>query len=123
MPLSKNLGRQAQGRDDDYYNSPNMDPRIGRTPSPGHPLNHGYQLEEAPPYSRMGGSPGPGRLDIPMGPGRHTPSDRLQAQPTVSPPHTLACFRWVGAERILLIWESAVLGGEHQQLLRTQREL
>lgn len=62
-----------------------MDPhRTGRSPSPGHPLNHGYQLEDAPapPYGRPAG---PGRLDIPMGPGsgRHTPSDRLQDQPTV----------------------------------------
>jgi chitin synthase len=84
MPLRK-TGLQGQGRDDDYYNSPNMDPhRIGRSPSPGHPLNHGYQLEDAPAY---GHQVGPGRLDIPMGPGtgRHTPSDRLQAQPTVSP--------------------------------------
>lgn len=72
------------GQDDDYFNSPTMDPQAGRTPSPGHPLNHGYQLEEpAPPYGRPSGSPGPGRLDIPMGPGRYMSSDRLQSQPTV----------------------------------------
>jgi chitin synthase len=63
-----------------------MNNRPGRTPSPGHPVNQGYQLEDTGPYGRPGGSPGPGRhnLEIPMGPGRHTPSDRLQAQPTVS---------------------------------------
>lgn len=68
-----------------------MDPRIGRTPSPGHPINHGYQLEDAPAYGRQySGSPGPGlhggNLDIPMGPGptgRMTPSDRMLPQPTV----------------------------------------
>ena len=61
-----------------------MNQHPGRTPSPGHPMNQGYQLEDAP-YGR--GSPAPGRpnLEIPMGPGRYgTPSDRLQAQPTVS---------------------------------------
>jgi chitin synthase len=49
-------------------------------------VNQGYQLEDAAPYGRPAGSPGPGRhnLEIPMGPGRYTPSDRLQAQPTYS---------------------------------------
>ncbi|PMD25345.1 glycosyltransferase family 2 protein [Hyaloscypha hepaticicola] len=63
-----------------------MSTRPGRAPSPGHPANQGYQLEDTGPYGRPGGSPGPGRhnLEIPMGPGRHTPSDRLQAQPTYS---------------------------------------
>ncbi|KAE9378105.1 glycosyltransferase family 2 protein [Stipitochalara longipes BDJ] len=63
-----------------------MNNRPGRTPSPGHPVNQGYQLEDAAPYGRPAGSPGPGRhnLEIPMGPGRYTPSDRLQAQPTYS---------------------------------------
>jgi chitin synthase len=56
------------------------DPR--RSPSPGHPLQQGYQLEDASPYGRPGLSPH--NLDIPMGPGRHTPSDRLQPQPSVS---------------------------------------
>jgi len=60
-------------------------PGPGRSPSPGHPLQ-GYQLEDNSPYGRHAASPGPGRpnLEIPMGPGRHTPSDQLQAQPTVS---------------------------------------
>ena len=63
-----------------------MDPRrpsaVGRTPSPGHPLQ-GYQLEDTayhparPPPIPLGGA-----LEIPTGPG--TPSDRLAAQPTVS---------------------------------------
>jgi chitin synthase len=63
-----------------------MQSRPGRSPSPGHPLQQGYQLEDSSPYGRPGGSPGPGRhnLEIPMGPGRHNPSDQLQAQPTVS---------------------------------------
>ncbi|KAK6839329.1 chitin synthase I [Apiospora arundinis] len=63
---------------DDYYD-PTMDNRMpmGRTPSPGHPLQHGYQLDDvpygqAPPYSHS-------NLDLPPagGPGRYTPSDRL----------------------------------------------
>jgi chitin synthase len=60
--------------------------RPGRTPSPGDPRMHGYQLEDPSPYGGQTASPGPGRhnLEIPMGPGRYgTPSDRLQAQPTV----------------------------------------
>ncbi|KAE8448115.1 hypothetical protein EG329_009880 [Mollisiaceae sp. DMI_Dod_QoI] len=55
----------------------------GRTPSPGHPLQ-GYQLEDASPYGRQGASPSRHNLEIPMGPGRHTPSDQLQAQPSYS---------------------------------------
>ncbi|KAI0847379.1 glycosyltransferase family 2 protein [Daldinia vernicosa] len=48
--------------------------RIGRTPSPGHPLQHGYQLDDVP----YGNHPAPAsNLDIPAGPGRFTPSDRL----------------------------------------------
>ncbi|KAH8602247.1 chitin synthase 2 [Bisporella sp. PMI_857] len=63
------------GHQDDYYN---MDNRPGRSPSPGQPLQQGYQLEDGP-YSRQQ------NLEIPMGPGRMgTPSDRLQAQPTYS---------------------------------------
>ncbi|KAI1778564.1 glycosyltransferase family 2 protein [Hypoxylon cercidicola] len=49
-----------------------MDNRMGRTPSPGHPLQHGYQLEDVP----YGHHPMPGNLD-PAGPGRYTPSDHL----------------------------------------------
>ncbi|KFY28642.1 hypothetical protein V493_02825 [Pseudogymnoascus sp. VKM F-4281 (FW-2241)] len=72
------LGPQGQGRNDDYE----MDPRNGRMNSPG--PNQGYHLNDDP-YGRQ--SPGPGRLDIPMGPGpggRRTPSDRLASQPTYS---------------------------------------
>ncbi|KAK2625023.1 hypothetical protein QTJ16_005392 [Diplocarpon rosae] len=75
------LDHPGQGQQDDYYN---MNQHPGRTPSPGHPLQHGYQLEDANPYGR--GSPAPSRhnIEIPMGPGRQTPSDRLLAQPTYS---------------------------------------
>jgi len=62
--------------DDDYYDG-RMDNRAHRTPSPGHPLQHGYQLEDNP-YSRP--PPPPGNLDIPMGPGRYSPGDSLQMQ-------------------------------------------
>lgn len=70
----------GQGHEDDYYNSS----MGGRTPSPGAPLSHGYQLEDTPSYhSNAPGAP----LHIPMGPGRvHTPSDNLLPQPTVSIP-------------------------------------
>ncbi|KAG9239628.1 chitin synthase 1 [Amylocarpus encephaloides] len=63
-----------------------MQNRPGRTPSPGDPRMHGYQLEDPAHYGRPGGSPAPGghNLEIPMGPGRYTPSDQLQAQPTYS---------------------------------------
>ncbi|KAI1087500.1 glycosyltransferase family 2 protein [Rostrohypoxylon terebratum] len=48
--------------------------RIGRTPSPGHPLQYGYQLDDVP----YGHHQAPvGNLDIPAGPGRYTPSDHL----------------------------------------------
>ncbi|OTB01188.1 glycosyltransferase family 2 protein [Hypoxylon sp. CI-4A] len=49
--------------------------RIGRTPSPGHPLQHGYQLDDVP----YGHHPAvASNLDIPAGPGRYTPgSDHL----------------------------------------------
>ena len=66
--------------DDDYYDH-RMDNRAHRTPSPGHPLQHGYQLEDNP-YSRP--PPPPGGLDIPMGPGRYSPGDSLQMQTAVS---------------------------------------
>ncbi|CAI0647326.1 unnamed protein product, partial [Colletotrichum noveboracense] len=75
---------------DDYYND-RMDPRYHRTPSPGQPLQHGYQLEDNPfngqyaanqpsqqhlddPYARQQ------HLDAPLPPpGRFgTPSDNLQ---------------------------------------------
>jgi chitin synthase len=54
-----------------------------RTPSPGHPLQHGYQLDDVPygqhpaqqpsPYSAQSHS----NLDIPSSAGRYTPSDVL----------------------------------------------
>jgi chitin synthase len=89
-----------------------MSTRPGRAPSPGHPASQGYQLEDAGPYGRPGGSPGPGRhnLEIPMGPGRHTPSDRLQAQPTVS-------FHPIDIRRIHADSISTVLCREYQQLI------
>lgn len=59
-----------------------MNERQGRTPSPGHPLQQGYHHEDTGPYGRPAQSPG--NLEIPMGPGRHTPSDRLQPQPSYS---------------------------------------
>jgi chitin synthase len=50
-----------------------MENRVHRTPSPGHPLQHGYHLEDNP----YGHSP----LDIPpQGPGRFSPGDSLQMQ-------------------------------------------
>lgn len=63
--------------DDDYYESHPMDNRVHRTPSPAHPLQHGYHLEDNP----YGHSP----LDIPpQGPGRFSPGDSLQMQMPVS---------------------------------------
>ena len=56
-----------------------MDRRAHRTPSPGHPLQHGYQLDDRP-YGQQ-------NLDIPMGPGpaRYgTPSDQLHIHAAVS---------------------------------------
>lgn len=53
-----------------------MENRAHRTPSPAHPLQHGYQLEDNP-Y----GHP---QLDIPIGPGRYSPGDALQMQTAVS---------------------------------------
>ncbi len=53
--------------------------RAHRTPSPGHPLQHGYQLEDNP-YVR----PPPQNLEIPPGPGRFSPADSLQMQTAVS---------------------------------------
>lgn len=50
-----------------------------RTPSPGHPLQHGYQLDDNP-Y----GQPNNPHLDIPMGPGRYSPGDSLHMQTAVS---------------------------------------
>ncbi|KAI9712210.1 MAG: hypothetical protein M1812_006945 [Candelaria pacifica] len=70
----------------DYHSPPPMDPRrpsaVGRTPSPGHPLQ-GYQLEDVAYHSARPPPVPLGRaLEIPTGPG--TPSDRLAAQPTYS---------------------------------------
>ncbi|KAI1763851.1 glycosyltransferase family 2 protein [Hypoxylon sp. FL1150] len=49
-----------------------MDNRMGRTPSPGHPLQHGYQMDDVP-YGHHLPS---GNLDS-AGSGGYTPSDRL----------------------------------------------
>ena len=73
----RQIDYSGHGHEDDYYNS-NMGNH--RTPSPGAPLNHVYQLEDGPYHSN---SPG-GNLQIPLGPPRvHTPSDNLVPQPTV----------------------------------------
>jgi chitin synthase len=76
MSTYNRLGSHS-GADDNYE----MDPRrpVGRTPSPGQPLQplRNYQLED-----RYASSPGP--LEIPMGP--HTAmasGDRLPLQPSV----------------------------------------
>ncbi|OTA93959.1 glycosyltransferase family 2 protein [Hypoxylon sp. CO27-5] len=47
---------------------------MGRTPSPGHPLQHGYQLDDVP-YGHHPASAS--NLNIPAGSGRYTPSDNL----------------------------------------------
>ncbi|KAH8893355.1 glycosyltransferase family 2 protein [Thozetella sp. PMI_491] len=64
--------------DDDYYdNRRPMDNRMHRTPSPGHPLQHGYQLDDNP-YGHSQGN-----LEIPMGPGPGrvpSPGDSLHMQ-------------------------------------------
>ncbi|KAI1418316.1 glycosyltransferase family 2 protein [Hypoxylon sp. FL1857] len=49
--------------------------RMARTPSPGHPMQHGYQLDDVP-YGHHPASAT--NLNIPAGPGRYTPSDQLQ---------------------------------------------
>ncbi|KAH8671532.1 glycosyltransferase family 2 protein [Xylariales sp. PMI_506] len=53
--------------------------RIGgaprRSPSPGHPLQHGYQLDDVP-YGQHAAMPTHPNLDIPTA-GRYTPSDHL----------------------------------------------
>lgn len=56
-----------------------MDNRAHRTPSPAHPLQHGYQLEDNP-YGHHSHS----QLDMPTGPGRYSPGDSLQMQTAVS---------------------------------------
>ncbi|PKS07734.1 hypothetical protein jhhlp_006342 [Lomentospora prolificans] len=51
-----------------------MDNRLHRTPSPGHPLQHGYQLDDNPYDDRHAT-----HLQMPSGPNRyHSPSDNLQ---------------------------------------------
>jgi chitin synthase len=58
-----------------------MDNRVHRTPSPGHPLQHGYHLEDNP-YGHHSQQ----NLDIPTGPARYpSPGDSLQMQTAVSP--------------------------------------
>ncbi|CAJ2502227.1 Uu.00g096210.m01.CDS01 [Anthostomella pinea] len=44
-----------------------------QTPPPGHPAQHGYQLDDIP----YGQHPAASNLDIPGGPGRYTPGDQL----------------------------------------------
>lgn len=65
-----------------------MDPRAHRTPSPGHPLQHGYQLDDNP----YGQHINPSYSEMPMGPGMAppppgrfgTPADSLHMQTAVS---------------------------------------
>ncbi|EPE28597.1 Nucleotide-diphospho-sugar transferase [Glarea lozoyensis ATCC 20868] len=79
------LDRPGFGHHEDSYDMANTRPN--RTPSPGDPRMHGYQLEDPSPYGGASNAPAPGahNLEIPMGPGRYgTPSDRLQVQPTYS---------------------------------------
>ena len=56
--------------------------RIHRTPSPGQPLQHGYQLDDVS-YGQHG--PSHSTLDIPAGPGTYTPSDVLP----LNAPHSM----------------------------------
>lgn len=68
--------------DDGYYD--HMDPRAHRTPSPGNPLQHGYQLDDNP----HGNFPPSQGLDVQspgMNQGRFSPGDALQMQMAVSP--------------------------------------
>lgn len=59
-----------------------MDPRAHRTPSPGHPLQHGYQLDDNP-YQH----PLPPAGMSHMGPGRtYSPADSLHMQTAVGTP-------------------------------------
>ncbi|KUI74418.1 Chitin synthase 3 [Cytospora mali] len=64
--------------DDEYYDNHVMDPRAHRTPSPGHPLQQGYQLDDNP-YGQH-----PSQLQMPLGPpaiGRtYSPADTLHMQ-------------------------------------------
>lgn len=70
-----------------------MDPRAGRSPSPGHPLES-YALHDnpythdEPLHMPMGPGPRPGVSPMPG-----TPSDRLQSQPTVSMIRLLTSMR------------------------------
>lgn len=89
--------------DDDYYNDPHyngrdrndrneaMDQHRGayRTPSPGDPLQHGYQLDDNP-YGHHQASQS--RLDMPAPPDHRfgTPSDQLNLNAPVSPSCPLA---------------------------------
>ncbi|KAK3351829.1 chitin synthase 3 [Neurospora tetraspora] len=50
-----------------------MDPRMHREPSPAHPIQPGYQLEDNPYHHQQG-------FDIPAGPGRYSPGDALHIQ-------------------------------------------
>ena len=63
-----------------------MDPHAHRTPSPGHPLQHGYQLDDNP----YGQNPSASHLQMPLGPpgiGRtYSPADSLHMQTAVSQP-------------------------------------
>ncbi|KAK0636304.1 chitin synthase 3 [Bombardia bombarda] len=73
-----NSNPSRQSLDDDYYEAHPMDNRAHRTPSPGHPLQQGYHLEDNPyGYAQQ---PHQQQLDIPAGPGRYSPGDALQMQ-------------------------------------------
>ncbi|KAI4844236.1 hypothetical protein E4T44_06305, partial [Aureobasidium sp. EXF-8845] len=83
-------GRHSPDEDEAYgaqSQNPFMDPRAGRSPSPGHPLES-YALHDnpythdEPLHMPMGPGPRPGASPMPG-----TGSDRLQAQPTFSVEH------------------------------------
>lgn len=84
-------GRHSPDEDDEHYGAqsqnPFMDPRAGRSPSPGHPLES-YALHDnpythdEPLHMPMGPGPRPGASPMPG-----TPSDRLHPQPTFSVEH------------------------------------
>ncbi|CAC9886662.1 unnamed protein product [Aureobasidium pullulans] len=83
-------GRHSPDEDEAYgaqSQNPFMDPRAGRSPSPGHPLES-YALHDnpythdEPLHMPMGPGPRPGVSPMPG-----TPSDRLQSQPTFSVEH------------------------------------
>lgn len=88
-----------------------MDPRMHRNPSPGHPLQHGYQLDDNPYGSHQ-------NLQMPMGPDRYdTPSDVLPMNNPVSPlcAHRARRKRGMSNWKPLLQQSSSSLSGPYDQ--------